>query len=218
MPPAKPTQLSFGFSTTETWPGLWGWDDVILLWRWDTANVSANNRKPDGPELIAAFYHHTAVKHYHLFWSHLLLETWTQGWWAACRAGCTGVSSSLLGGATQHMGSAMYWHTTCQKYRQTPSFVCTELKEQDSDGFAQMFHNPPPPVLYSAAQSEPTTVIIIAIIIILIRTNDLSKYCAEDLHIFCCKTAKKAVHCWGTAPCTLLAGSTSKFLFMPLSD
>lgn len=46
-----------------------------------------------------------------------------------------------------------------------------------------------------AAQSEPTTAIIIVIIIILIRINDLSKYCAEDFHVFCCKAAKKAVHC-----------------------
>ena len=53
----------------------------------------------------------------------------------------------------------------------------------------------PPPPTQLAAQSEPTTVIIIAIITILIRTNDLSKYCAEDLHIFSCKTAKKLVHC-----------------------
>lgn len=68
-----------------------------------------------------------------------------------------------------------------------------------------------PPPTQLAAQSEPTTVIIITIIIILIRTNDLSKYCAEDF-------AKKLVHSWGTAPCMLLADSTSKFLFMQPSD
>lgn len=46
-----------------------------------------------------------------------------------------------------------------------------------------------------AAQSEPATAIIIVIIIILIRINDLSKYCAEDSRVFCCKAAKKAAHC-----------------------
>lgn len=92
-----------------------------------------------------------------------------------------------MGSRAAHGRCHILAHDMPEMQTQTSSSACTELKEQDSDGFMRIFHNPPPATPYSVSSSEPTTVKIITIIIILIRTNDLSKYCAEDF-------AKKLVH------------------------
>lgn len=101
-----------------------------------------------------------------------------------------------------------------------PTRTVQEPKGQDLS-YSQSISQPcsPLPPLSSSAW-EPATVIITVIIIILIRTSDLSKYYAEGSHVSSCRSAKKEqpVRCWCTAPCTPGADSTSKFLFMQLSD
>lgn len=158
--PAKPTQLSFGFSITEAWAGLWGGDDVALLWRWDTANIRAYYRKADGRELAAPFYHFyfiTAINRYigktlsPILIISLLLETPTQGWGVTCRAQ---ESPALSWGTHPAHGHCHVLAQDMPKIQtQTSSFVCTEPEEQDSPGFTRIFLKPPPPVLYSVSSS-----------------------------------------------------------------
>lgn len=212
--------LMESFLWLQYYQGFWEQADSICYEDTDTANVTVLTRVSQ-----------TATSSLHHFITVLLWRTVTfLDRISVIRNTNTGMTISLQGRACGNLqlpptGSRAA-HARChgpahdlpEIQSRTSLSVRTELQERYSDGFVRIFHNPPPATPYSAAQSEPTTVIIIAIIIILIRTSDLSKYCAEDLHIFSCKTAKKLVHCWGTAPRTLLASSTSKFLFMQLSD
>lgn len=112
----------------------------------------ANYRKADGSLL----HHFITVllstgKYYHLFWSYLCYQKHEH----RGDVGQTAQESPALSWGTHPAQGHCHVlaHDMPKIQTQTSSFVCTELEEQDSDGFTRIFHNPPPPVLYSVSSS-----------------------------------------------------------------
>lgn len=113
----------------------------------NTANI-VNYRKPDSHQLITPFYHYTAIKYYHLFWSYLCYYKHDH----------RDDDQPVRQNAQESLAPSyepphstrvlpLLAHDVPEIQTQTSSSVCTELKEQDSDGFTRIFIIllPPPP-------------------------------------------------------------------------
>lgn len=123
----------------------------------------------------------------------LLLGTRTEGRPSACEADWAGICSCLHRElcSTRALAGTGRWHARNRHKR--PHLWAESSRSRILMGLKEHFGVlPRPPPTHLAAHSEPTTVIITTIIIILIRTSDLSKYCAEASHISSCKAAKRA--------------------------